>query len=319
MVTPSTMHIVCGVDSAYARHCAVVLRSLRECHPHHRLHVTLLHAGLDRDEALKLYSDGAPRVDALSLVQVSADLLQAFPVDGHITPAAYLRLVLGEVMPLSVQRVLYLDCDILVRQPLDALWALDLDGHVLGAVAAPNDPENCRRLQLDNGRGYFNSGVLLIDLDRYRRFGVYRKAIHFVQCHPERIRWHDQDVLNHLLRDHWLSIADCWNVTTPWWLISGDTLRPDVDLRDPDHHLPFVPALIHFTGGGWYKPWNYLCLHPHRQAYRHLASQTPWRHLPLLERPGVWQSWRRGLRLRSRLKTWLAHASALSCSPWAVQ
>ena len=313
------MHIVCAVDSAYARHCAVLLRSLRQCHPDQRLEVTLLHVGLDPQEALRLYADGQTQVDALSLIQVNPSLLASFPVDGHITPAAYLRLVLAEVLPPGLERVLYLDADILVRAPLDALWTLDLQGCVLAAVAAPNEPDNCWRLRLDPEQGYFNSGVLLIDLARYRSFGVYGKALQFVRSHPERIRWHDQDLLNHLLRDLWLPVSDSWNATTPWWLQSGDALRPDVDVRDPDRHLPFVPALIHFTGGGWYKPWNYLCLHPHRQGYRDLARQTPWRHVPLLERPSLLQQWRRRLRWSQRLHAALAHGPARRFSGWALQ
>lgn len=313
------LRIVCGVDGPYARHCAVMLRSLRQCHPHHRLEVTLLHAGLDPQQALMLYGDAAPQLDALSLLQVDGELLKPFPVDGHITPAAYLRLVLAEVLPPGMQRVLYLDCDILVRRSLDELWSLDLGDHVLAAVAAPNDPENCRRLRLDPARGYFNSGVLLIDLDRYRRFGIHQHAVEFVRRCPERLRWHDQDVLNHLLRHHWQPLADCWNATTPWWLQAGDALRPEVQPQDPDRHLPFAPALVHFTGGGWYKPWNFLCVHPHRHTYRRLAGLTPWRRVPLLERPNPWQRWRQRLRLRQRGMAALAQVSALLSSPWALQ
>lgn len=296
------MHIVCAIDSGYARHCAVMLRSLREHHPGHSLHVTLLHAGIDPEEALKLYGDAAPLLDALSLVQVSSELLRPFPVDGHITAAAYLRLVLGEVLPVGLKRVLYLDCDILVRKSLDALWTTDLQGRVLAAVAAPNHPDNCIRLQLDPGLGYFNSGVLLIDMDRFRAFSVREKAKEFVRAYPERLRWHDQDVLNHLFHHQWLPLGDRWNATTPWWLEAGDRLRGDVNPAAPDHHLPFSPALIHFTGGGWYKPWNFLCLHPHRQAYRDLAARTPWRHTPLLERPRLLQRWRQ--RCRSLMGWW---------------
>lgn len=319
MAVAPAMHVVCAVDSSYARHCSVMLRSLRQHHPVQRLEVTLLHTGIDPAEAAKLYGDVAPLLDALSLVHVDPELLSPFPVDGHITPAAYLRLVLGDVLPSNLERVLYLDCDILVRRSLDALWELDLKGHVLAAVAAPNDPDNCRRLRLDPGQGYFNSGVLLIDLCRYRALQIREQAVAFVREFPERVRWHDQDVLNHLLCHRWLPIDHCWNATTPWWLQSGDALRPDVDLADPDRHLSFVPALIHFTGGGWYKPWNFLCRHPHRQAYRDLARQTPWRDEPLLERPSRGQLVRRHLRLRSRVRNLLAHASAQVPTPWALQ
>lgn len=319
MAISNAMHIVCAVDSAYARHCAVLLRSLRQWHPEHRLEVTLLHTGIDPKEALQLYADGQSQVDALSLIQVDPALLAGFPVDGHITPAAYLRLVLGAVLPADLRRVLYLDCDILVRRPLDELWTIDLQGRVLAAVAAPNESDNCHRLRLDPEQGYFNSGVLLIDLCRYRAFGIHDQGLQFVRSHPERIRWHDQDVLNHLLRDQWLPVSDCWNATTPWWLQSGDALRADLDPHAPDRHLPFVPALIHFTGGGWYKPWNFLCLHPHRHAYRELARQTPWRHIPLLERPHLLQSWRRRLRWRQRLKQLLAYRPTHPFNGWVLQ
>lgn len=300
MVSPASMHIVCAVDSGYARHCAVLLRSLRQWHPDHRLEVTLLHAGIDPKEAMWLYVDGQSQVDALSLIHVNPKLLAGFPVDGHITPAAYLRLVLAQVLPAGLERVLYLDADILVRASLQELWELDLQGRVLGAVVSPDHASDCRRLGLELERGYFNSGVLLIDLARYRQARISEQGLAFVHAHPERIRWHDQDVLNHLLAKEWLPLDPRWNATTPLWLLSGDALRPEVDPAAPDAHLPFVPALVHFTGGGWFKPWNFLCRHPHRELYRSLVRQTPWRDVPLLERPSLVDGLRRRIRWRQR-------------------
>ena len=90
------------------------------------------------------------------------------------------RLFIGTLLPKTVKRVLYLDCDTVVVQSIGNLWNLDLKGHVAGAVMEPTIYQVVKQeIGLKEQDPYFNSGVLLIDLERWRADGVEKRLLDF--------------------------------------------------------------------------------------------------------------------------------------------
>ena len=115
-----------------------------------------------------------------------------------ITRTAYARLTLGSVLPKQVARCIYLDCDLVVQRDIVDLWETDLQDFALGAVdnALWDDPRSYqRRLGLKNP-SYFNSGVLLVDVDRWRAERIGKRALEFAQKAGDLLILHDQDALN---------------------------------------------------------------------------------------------------------------------------
>ncbi|MGR7000730.1 glycosyltransferase family 8 protein [Yinghuangia aomiensis] len=139
------------------------------------------------------------------------DAAAAGPIFGWVTGAVYLRLTLGEVLA-DVPRALYLDVDTLVLGDLRPLLQYDLDGALFGAVRDAQNPVVGAGIALpgwagldgvQNGRDYFNSGVLLLDLDGCRRAGLFDAARDFLTKHPDEVRLWDQDALNVAAADRW--------------------------------------------------------------------------------------------------------------------
>lgn len=87
---------------------------------------------------------------------------------GHITQAMYYRYLFADMLPKTVTRLIYLDADIICKGNILPLWQTDLQGKVLGAVRDWGEAKSCDRIGLKNGR-YFNSGVLLLDLTKWRQ------------------------------------------------------------------------------------------------------------------------------------------------------
>jgi lipopolysaccharide biosynthesis glycosyltransferase len=192
-----------------------------------------------------------------------------------LTRAAWLRLFLPELLP-DLSRVIYLDVDMIVRDSLEELWCLDLGEHWFAAVT--DIPKKVggvlayQRVGLAEASLYFNSGLLLIDLGRFRRERVAERVLRFAAEHPDKVALADQDPLNAVLHTHRYALPLRWNVMAP--MHEGGI----------DHGFPFTqaeadeamrrPAVIHYSG--LWKPWHYRSKHPLRRLYTEYRKQSPW-------------------------------------------
>ncbi|MDA1316214.1 MAG: glycosyltransferase family 8 protein [Acidobacteria bacterium] len=176
--------------------------------------------------------------------------------DGDIT--AYYRLFLADVLPDYVQRVIFLDADILVAGNLVELWNSPFEGHVLQAIPdAYSDLLHSPRLRqasvpFESGAPYFNAGVLLIDLRRWREHQVGQKASALLWKYGSRLLGRDQDALNCVLAGRWKVLPPGWNFhELPHMLFCWDVSQYSLaELRQAFAN----PKIIHFVGG--WKPWG---------------------------------------------------------------
>lgn len=174
-------------------------------------------------------------------------------IDPRYTEAASFRLLLPELLP-DLDKVLYLDCDIIVRQDLDRLFReTDLGENYLAAVyEAPieGQAERFKALGCDPKR-YFNSGLLLMNLAAMRRDRVSERLLE--ACKVDYLEFPDQDALNQVCQGRVLPLSPVYNGIRTFFLpqYKSDFLR-----QYPDEALwteVQASADIHYTGG---KPWN---------------------------------------------------------------
>ncbi|KGP91096.1 glycosyltransferase [Pontibacillus chungwhensis BH030062] len=154
---------------------------------------------------------------------------------GHVSQEAFYRISIPELLDHSVKRALYLDSDMIIKGDLQELWdSNQLDSYALGAVV---DPVDFAGITLPEGYEYFNSGVLLFNLSRWREENISEKVLTFIRDNPSKIMWWDQDALNAVLYDNWFPLDYKWNFQV---------------FRMKD--LNIVPKVIHFNTD--VKPWN---------------------------------------------------------------
>lgn len=197
------------------------------------------------------------------------DILLPLPGDFY-TIETWARLWVEEYFPPEVDRVLYLDGDIVIVGSIAPLWNTDLSGALLGAVDIPGSGA-ATRLGLSAEDGYFNAGVLLIDLAQWRETGALQTVLDFVSAHPERILTVDQDALNACFHGRRKQLDYKWNVIRPFF-------REPLALPLPRAEIEAVrraARIIHFNGAS--KPWNYLCDHPRKAEYEKYLRLTEWR------------------------------------------
>ena len=173
---------------------------------------------------------------------------------GHISRETTFRLLVDQLFP-QYEKVLYLDADILVRSDVSRLYETDISDYVFGASRGKlfkltrQYVENFLNIPVDD---YFNAGVLLINLKRYREEEIGKKAFHLLD--GKRFLSAEQDVLNILCRGKVHLIDGRWNVE--WQHVTPDgiglvTDGPRSDMLSYDRD----PYISHYTSK--YKPWNH--------------------------------------------------------------
>lgn len=207
---------------------------------------------------------------SLQFIKFSFPADLSLPLIAHYTIDTYTRLWIKEFFPQNVNRVLYLDADIVVVGSLAPLWFADLNGALLGAVDIPGSDQGVTLLGLNHEDGYFNAGVLLIDLEQWRTIRAEEIVLDYVRNNPDRIMY-DQDALNACFHACTKRLDYRWNVIRPFYR-EPVTLPLD---RAEIEAIRREARIIHFNGGS--KPWSYFCDHPRRGEYQRYLLMTAWR------------------------------------------
>ncbi|MYW02322.1 glycosyltransferase family 8 protein [Streptomyces sp. SID3343] len=277
--------IVCCVDDRYVRPLTVLLESLAAVPGHRGLRLLVLHEALSADKGTLLRRHG----DRLGLDVVLRPVTPegSGPVSGWVSEAVYLRLAIGDALGEEYPKVLYVDVDTLVVGDLRPLLRTELDGRALGAVRDPQNPvvgsgialPGWAELGLPQGRDYFNSGVMLLDLEQCRAQGLFRRARRFLTEHPEHVRLWDQDALNVAADDRWTRLQRRWNTVA----LSPLAAHPDYRHDEAEPHSPLAmlladeprASILHFAGP--LKPWREeYPASPLRDAYRNHLDRVLW-------------------------------------------
>ncbi len=265
-------------DPGYVQHLAVAAVSLARSNPDCTLDVHLLARARDPAVEARLARSLAafPNL-SLTIHHVDAADLGRLPVARYWTPDVYLRYLAPDVLPASLERVLYLDCDLVVLDDIRPLWQTDLDGRALGAASDfPWDPDGsdaARRgaLGIALDRPYVNSGVLLLDLGRWRRDAIAPRLFDFAERHACDLVFPDQDALNAVLGGD-IHLLDCrWNLQAR---MIGLARKAFPDEFAATRHARRHPAILHYTTAD--KPWLFRSNAARKADYLRHLRLTDW-------------------------------------------
>lgn len=254
---PTEIHIVGGIDDRYAQHLGVTFASiLANVSPGITVHLYVLSAALSLDNRQRLEKTAVDLGASIRFLTVDASLFDHLPITGHINKAMYLRLAIPDTLPAHVEKAIYLDSDIVVTENIAKLWSTDIGQFAVGAVHDEFASYRCRSLSLPEGQ-YFNSGVMLMNLSRWRTESIGAKVLAYVAGRGRTLHFPDQDALNAVLAHDWLELPSTWNADMKYWTSE----KP--------------PAIIHYTDVC--KPWSRECRHRFKGEYYRYLRLTEWR------------------------------------------
>lgn len=271
----SSITILTAVDDRYVVPLAVMLRSLCSSLAVGSLvDVRLMTTGLNKASRRGLESALAGLPMTLQIVTVDRILLEGLKIDGHISSDTYLRLYAPDYLP-DVDKILYLDSDLLVRHSLHEIYHTDFAGaHVLAVphisrrsafFGAERGVPSYSQLGIAASTRTFNAGVMLMALERWRETKTTSAIVEYLRRYREKVLWWDQDGLNAVLHAKWKSLPAKWNVMTSHFaeFRSWDDSLLD---RDTFEAVYGNPGIIHFSTGR--KPWHGNYQGPYKELWK---------------------------------------------------
>ncbi|MEJ7582543.1 MAG: glycosyltransferase family 8 protein [Acidimicrobiales bacterium] len=281
------MHIAIVTDKSYLAWSATTIASCAVAWTRPGLCVHVLHSPdvgvVERRRLEAMVGDlGA----ATEFHPVDESMVSALPSKGQGLGGrmSWVRVLLPQLLP-ELDRVVYLDGDTLIVDAVEDLWALPLGDAPVAAVANVTDPPmypHVESLGIEDPKSYFNAGVLVVNLRRWREEAATSSLIRFVTARTQPLPWFDQDALNAVFAGRWMPLHPRWNAMNSLWtwgpLAVG--VFGDERVRSATTH----PVILHFEGPTICKPWHYLCEHPWRGEYRTMLHRTPWADTALEDR-----------------------------------
>lgn len=310
--------VVCSADDNYAMQVAVTGRSaIENLKNDSRMVLYIIDGGIkehNKKKILKSLKSEKCEVKFLSMYKSLLgddieDINRSLGPDGktiaqYISIAAFFRILIPDLLPVEIEKVIYLDCDLVVRGDLTELWKLKLgENHILAAqdtwirfVSSTNGLLNYRELGLSPNFKYFNSGVLVINLKKWRETGTCKEAMNYLRQSKTFIRWHDQDVLNAVLAGKWGELNPKWNFnTTSFYDYASKCYlrwKESESLFSKDIYDDLIrnPSIVHFASEK--KPW--ISRHtPRKEDFFEYVDMTEWAGWRLT----IWRRlWRRLVR-----------------------
>ena len=291
------MNILFSSDDNYARHLGVAIYSLLTNNTNvANLRIFVVDNNISAANINKLQQITAA-FDNVELIFIpfkkwsdSLRLNMSWP----ISLSSYARLFVGEMLPSDVDRVLYMDCDMLVLEDISELWNTNLDDNLIGAVQDQVSRKSKTAIGLDLSDNYFNAGLLLIDLKKWRDENMGEKCIQFIDEHEGRVIHHDQGVLNGLLKHRWLRLPLKFNVMTIHYILSYKKIKRYFKEKSSFYQVNDIieaknqPVILHYTPSFTSHPWEHNCKHPLRYLYNVVQNMTPWADFPLENEKSPW-------------------------------
>ena len=289
------MDIVICINKQYLMPAGVMLCSLFENNKEERITVHAM-LGEGGDQCVKPLQDMTERYHQTILFYDMKDVrTDDFPVglyfqEPFITKEAYFRLFVMDVLPQTLEKVLYLDVDMVICSSIRELWNTDISDVAVGAVpdCFHQDIHETNRIGYEVGLGIFNSGVLLINLSYWRDHDVMKEFVAYAREAKDHLKYHDQDVLNYVFRYCKKELPIRFNLQTIHMYYDRFRylhFRLIEDVKEAFCH----PVIIHYTGPE--KPWYSNAYHPLKNYFEKYRQLTPWKndalkwmHIPIKKR-----------------------------------
>ena len=196
----------------------------------------------------------------------------------------------GDVPDGDITKIIYLDCDTMINTSLEELWEYDLKNKPIGAVNDYRSVNYQKNLGIMEENCYINSGVLLIDLIKYKENKLEERLVNAIGKYNGILEFPDNDVICKIAQNEIELLPLKYNVTSIFFMTNYKELKT---LRKPnicDEYNIYSsaisnPSIVHFTTcflmNG--RPWMKNCNHPLTNKYLEYYKKTAWKDEPLQE------------------------------------
>lgn len=202
--------------------------------------------------------------------------------EDRFSQTQFARLFLEEIVEETDNKVLYLDCDVIINDSLDELWNMDLKGKVGAVLADAFSPLYRKNIGLEKDDLMFNSGVMLIDMKKWREECIGHQLWAFIRAYKGKVQQGDQGVLNAVLNRKVCLLEPRYNWITNYSAFSYEdmlTYRKPVNIysKAEIEEAGNAPCIIHYTSSFMVaRPWEEGKEHPYKSVWNKYREMSPW-------------------------------------------
>jgi len=262
------IHIAFGVDANFIRPMGVAMTSLLDNNPNQSLvfHVFANSIQAVDVERLKILADTEEVL--IRLYQINQNIFQSLQTTWNYTVATYNRFILAKLLYPEVDKVIYMDADMVCKGDLGELVEMNFEGNIAMVVHDQGKfvASHMKTLDLKHDR-YFNAGMLYIDLKAWNENKISQRAIELLQ--KRKFFLLDQDALNILLDGRAKFIDRKWNEIC--------------NMEKKNSKISDEAVLVHFASRN--KPWHIWCIHPEKELFIRYSKASLWKDVPFFDQP----------------------------------
>ncbi len=255
-----------SLDSKYSEQLAVSIASiLKNAENSDNINFYILDGGISKEDKENLEKLKSLKAFNIEYIKVdnkdfkSCPLLKDNKKDYHVTLPTYYRFKLPEYLN-KLDKVLYLDCDVIIRTSLKELFNYDITQYPAAMVLDAESDKEAKRLNI---KKYFNAGVMLINLDYWRKNNIENLLFDYAINKKDKILWQDQDIINCVLDGKIKELDNIWNFQYFQYEKVDNKQLSDINI----FHL-----------AGRFKPWLMPFEHTIYDLYYYYLSFSAWKN-----------------------------------------
>ena len=277
--------VVINTDDKYLQHAMAMLCSLFENNKEHGISVHVLMKCLS-DKSQNYIIDLSRQYGNEALFySVNEEILEGvqFRKNRPLSMTAYYRLLLSSILPRNIDHVLYLDCDMIVMRDIKEIFEIEINNYALAATldTFPYSQQHRLQLHMEVGERTFCSGIMLVNLDYWRKNNVEPYLLEYAKRHRKEVYLHDQDVLNYYFKKKWFLLPPKWNHRV------GNLRSPNIPIYKKFDRIDYAlnPMIYHYAAFK-IKPW-YNAPTPEKKLYTKYLKLSGYKDLYFEKKPSL--------------------------------
>ena len=213
------------------------------------------------------------------IIALHAPKLEEVKLSGAYNITTYYRLLAAEMLPYNLNKVLYLDCDILTLGNLDELFCIDMGNNLVAGVLDIQGKKTKKQIGLQEHDIYINAGMLLINLDLWRKENIQKQCFSWLEHMGNTVPFNDQGIINHICKTRIKVLPPKYNTMWAYESFSCRQLKKhictnpfysDAEISEAKKH----PIILHFAGYPFLRPWYKHNLCKHTDAFKQNCTKS---------------------------------------------
>lgn len=278
------MNIVLASDDNYVPLLTISIVSFLEnnCNEFDEINVFILNDGISKQNIEKIsnilykYNCNIDFIKTKNIEHLNSKIV-SLERDNIASFTTYSRLFIGSLIPDTIDKIIYLDCDILVVDSVKQLWDEDISDYYCAGVLDCCNTTIQKMLGISEEDNYINAGMLYVNLKKWREDNVEDKFIEFIMNNQNRYYQHDQGIINNTFKDNIKIISPKYNLQGYFQFMSYKVSKKFSGI-DNDYYSKEIidearknPVFLHFFATGFFRPWQNE-KHPYAKLYKKYAK-----------------------------------------------